>query len=116
MKAAIGALVALQLGGCAIVVVKADDGPPRLSAWPLGVKVERGRADAIGVRQIGVGLSLDCIGARLGAWSSKCVVIDDQACTAVIVDGPANPAARGILSKIAETAELDCLAKQGNPK
>lgn len=104
------------LGGCAVVVVKADGGKPELSAWPLGVRVARGSADAIGVRQIGLGLSLSCAAANLGISSSFCVVIDDRACTAAIMEGHPSPAAKGLLNKIINQAEFDCLGKQEGVK
>ncbi len=105
-------IVCLALGGCAVVVVKAEGGRPELSAWPLGVKVSRGQADAIGVRQIGLGLSLSCAAVNVGVSSSFCVVIDARSCTAAIMEGHVSPAAKGLLNKIISQAEFDCLGSK----
>ena len=106
------AIAILPLGACAIVAVQADGGRPELSAWPLGVKVARGSADAIGVRQWSAGFWGSCYAAGLGVSSSFCVVIDAKTCTAVIMDGghDSRPA-KGILAKIVHLAEVDCLGR-----
>ena len=114
MRPALAILATCQLlGGCAVVVVQADGGKPHLSAYPLGVRIDRGQADAVGVKQWSLGLWQSCSAAGIGLSSSYCVVIDPKSCTAAIIDGShSGPAARGILSKIARQAEFDCLGQQ----
>jgi len=110
-------LAASLLSGCAVVVVKADGGSPNLSAYPLGVRIERGGADAIGVRQWSLGLWQSCQAAGVGLSSSFCVVIDPKSCSAVIVDGRSSSRPHhGPLSKIIEQAEFDCLGQKEDVK
>ncbi len=104
-------LAALALSGCAVVIVKADGGNPRLSAWPLGVRVDRGSSRAMGVKQLALGLSESCFSAAVGVTSSFCVVIDGRTCTAAIVDGHADPAAKGWLNNIVSQAEAHCVGR-----
>lgn len=102
--------VSLLLGGCAVVVVHSDGGPPRLSAWPLGVRIERGSSEAFGVEQTGLGFWTSCWGAGVGVVKSWCVVIPPGRCSAAILysDGKrdAPPAALGSLFG---RADFDCL-------
>jgi hypothetical protein len=104
-------LLSFFLSGCALVIVSTSDGRPSLHPYLLGVSVSRGTSDALSVKTIGIGLLKSCYDVGLGVYSSKCVVIDDESCTAIIVDKASEPV-KNILRNIARQAESDCLSKE----
>ena len=112
--------VALMLQGCAIVVVQVADQPPRLSAWPLGVRVERGPNDAVSVDSKSVGLVGGC--GLIGVGFQRCdqIRVDARTCGVAVIEPayakasagkrPAfNRAARDVLARIADQARAVCL-------
>lgn len=110
---AVSLLALLTLPGCALVLVSADGGRPSIAPYLLGVKVSRGRADAIGVRQFSAGFWRTCYAAGLGVSSSFCVVIDARSCAAAIMeDGHGAVADKPLLTRIANKAHAECLGKE----
>lgn len=93
----------LALSGCvSIVEVQADQGRPRLSIWPAGVRVERGSADAISVRslQFGADLNTGCgVVATIGVAAERCVVIDPRASLAII-DAGGKPVPKAVITDL----------------
>lgn len=94
----------LLLSSCAIVVVRPEGGKPTVGAYPLGVQIGRGSAEAIGVKQWSIGLWRTCYAAGVGISKSTCVVADARSCGVFAFDGPSQPT----LTKIADQTRHAC--------
>lgn len=102
-----------MLQGCAIVVVQTAAQKPRLSAWPFGVRVERGGDDAISVDSTTLGLITGC--GMLGIGFQRCdqIRIDARTCGVAIIEKP-DPRDRKLLSRVADQARASCLHETPN--
>ncbi len=102
-------LAALLVSGCvSIVEVHSDGAEPKLSIWPLGVKIERGKADAIAVRTTALGAAYGCDTAALGAMSASCILIDQPACGVAVVY-PDDKTDMTLLKRIGRETAVRCL-------
>lgn len=77
-----------MLGGCAVVSVCADGGKASLSAYPLGVRVDRGTTAAVRVDAVSVGLVQGPLMDAAGVSVSHYVVADPTRCAAVFSGKP----------------------------
>ena len=100
---------ALMLQACAIVVVQTPDQKPRLSAWPLGVRVERGPDDAISVDSKSVGLVGGC--GMLGVGFQRCdqIRVDARTCGVAVIEQPDRAGCCSILARMADQVRATCL-------
>ena len=99
---------ALALQGCAIVVVQTADEKPRLSAWPLGVRIDRGADDAVTVDSTSIGLVGGCGLAGLGVQRCREIRIDARGCGVAVVEQP-DKKSLALLARIASGARAQCL-------
>lgn len=109
---------ALMLGGCvSIVSVRSEGGPARLSVWAGGVRIERGRGDAVSVSQRTLGLAAVCGLVGLGFTQARCAVIDPASCGVAILetDRPASPAPSALLTDISGASRAHCLKEGPRP-
>lgn len=104
--AVIGA--AFMLPGCALVVVQTAGERPRLGAWPLGVRIERGSNDAVSVDSKSLGLVGGC--GMIGVGFQRCdqIRVDARTCGVAVIDHPDRPS-RTVLARIADQARAVCL-------
>jgi hypothetical protein len=102
------------LSACTVALVQADGGQPRLSAWPLGLKVERGSADAVAVRHLTLGASYVCGVAGAGVEAGACIVVDPSSCGVAILDAhkPLPAAIRDQLAKVSDESRNICLRQK----
>ncbi|HEY3812870.1 MAG TPA: hypothetical protein VGL66_06560 [Caulobacteraceae bacterium] len=108
VRAFAAACAAFVLPGCAVVVARTADAPPRLSAWPFGVRVERGRGDAVSVDSASLGMVAGCGLVGLGLQRCAQIRIDAHGCGVAIVEQP-DPKSRALLARIAGQARAACL-------
>ena len=108
MKAFASVLAAFALQGCAVVVVQVADQRPRLSAWPLGVRVEPGADEAVRVNSASVGLVAGCGLAGVGAQRCEEIRIPVRGCGVAVIEQP-DRKSRALLARIAGQARAHCL-------
>lgn len=101
-------IAAAALGGCTIVEVRAEGAPPRLSAWPLGVRVDRGANGAVSVNSQSVGPYAGCGVVGLGYQHCDQIAVDPASCGVAIIEKPAT-SDRSVLARISDQSRATCL-------
>lgn len=104
--------VLAALGGCAVVVVHADGGRPQLSAWPLGVRVERGDGAAVSVNVQAVGVVSGPQTLAVGLSSLDADVIDAR-CSVALVHAPVSDPRP--FERLAGATKAECFKPEGEP-
>jgi hypothetical protein len=107
----IGLSLAPLLGGCAAVVVHVEGAPPKLSLWPLGVRIERGQAAAVSVSARTLGVASGCYAAAGGLSRIDCDVIDVRQCGVAIVQAPVSDP--NLVDRLVEATRASCPKPRG---
>lgn len=110
-----GALLCGALQACAIVEVRTAEKPPKLSFWPLGVKVDRADSDAVQVSGLALGVGGGCGAGAFGVTRFSCTHADPNSCGVAIVV-PNDAADEDFLGQISDQSRAWCLHHKGrNP-
>ncbi len=104
-RAALALLAMLALCGCVGLPV----GHGAYLYAGIGVVAVDRQPGGVGVRQIGIGLTADCLGGTIGFSSTKCVVLDAKSCVGAIMAETGDAKTKGLLNAIVRQAEFDCI-------
>lgn len=106
LRVTAAALAALALSGCAIVDVHTPDGRAHLSAWPGGVRIDKGNATAVSTTIVSVGAVFGSTFAGVGIQRIEETDIDPRACSAAIIH--ANTENPDLLDTLSHGAAVEC--------
>jgi hypothetical protein len=82
------------LSSCVSVTERIDGGKARHAFYPLGLRIERGSADAVAIDASALGLAAGCGFAGAGVMRLDCDLIAAATCSLAIVHGPPSPQQR----------------------
>ena len=93
--------LSLALAACTVVQVQSTAQVPRLSFWPLGVRIDAARGSALNVSGSSIGLGGGCYSAALGFARFQCTFIPPRTCGVAVIVNPS----KGLITQWIEIAK-----------
>ena len=91
----------LPLAACTVVQVQSTARAPRLSFWPLGVRIDAARGSTLSVSGSSIGLGGGCYSAALGFARFQCTFIPPRTCGVAVIVNPS----KGLIAQWIEIAK-----------